>query len=129
MLYIIWKEGGIFEDDKNKLLEHAKLKGELRDAINNLPLIGVKLTRIRKPEKSSFLKKRRQRKNKDEETPYELSRYVPVIKKVMDVSVPSYIYKYILVGLCCRFVLIQSLTIGSHDKHIGSQAIFIHQTI
>ncbi|KAL0138132.1 Sec1-like protein [Mucor lusitanicus] len=84
MLYIIWKEGGIFEDDKKKLLEHAKLKGELRDAINNLPLIGVKLTRVRKPEKSSFLKKRRQKKNKDEETPYELSRYVPVIKKVMD---------------------------------------------
>jgi syntaxin-binding protein 1 len=86
MLYIIWKEGGIFEDDKRKLLEHARLQGELRDAINNLPLIGVKLTRVRKPEKSSFLKKRRQKKNKDEETPYELSRYVPILKKVMDVS-------------------------------------------
>lgn len=86
MLYIIWKEGGIFEDDKRKLLEHAKLKGELRDAINNLPLIGVKLTRVRKPEKPSFLRKRKQKKNKDEETPYELSRYVPTLKKVMDVS-------------------------------------------
>ncbi|KAI7903180.1 Sec1-like protein [Cokeromyces recurvatus] len=84
MLYIIWKEGGIFEDDKIKLLEHAKLKGELRDAINNLPLIGVKLTRIRRQEKVSFLKKRRQRRNKDEEAPYELSRYVPILKKVMD---------------------------------------------
>lgn len=84
MLYIIWKEGGIFEDDKRKLIEHAKLKGEYRDAVNNLPLIGVKLTRIRRPEKSSFLKKRKQKKNKDEETPYELSRYVPVLKKVME---------------------------------------------
>lgn len=84
MLYIIWKEGGIFEDDKRKLIEHAKLKGEYRDAVNNLPLIGVKLTRIRQPEKSNFLKKRRQRKSKDEESPFELSRYVPTLKKVMD---------------------------------------------
>ncbi|KAI9476315.1 MAG: Sec1-like protein [Benjaminiella poitrasii] len=84
MLYIIWKEGGIFEDDKIKLLEHAKLKGELREAINNLSLIGVKLARVRRTDKTSFLKKRRQRRNKDEETPYELSRYVPVLKKVMD---------------------------------------------
>ncbi|KAG1176540.1 hypothetical protein G6F71_003284 [Rhizopus microsporus] len=86
MLYIIWKEGGIFEDDKRKLMEHAKLKGELRDAINNLPLIGVKLTRVRRQEKSSFIKKRRERyrRNKDEEQPYELSRYVPVVKKIME---------------------------------------------
>ncbi|KAG1499673.1 hypothetical protein G6F48_006908 [Rhizopus delemar] len=86
MLYIIWKEGGIFEDDKRKLIEHAKLTGELREAVNNLPLIGVKLTRLRSKEKSSFIKKRRDRnkRNKDEEQPYELSRYVPVLKKVMD---------------------------------------------
>lgn len=85
MLYIIWKEGGIFEDDKRKLIEHAKLRGEYRAAVNNLPLIGVKLTRVRNPkEKTSFLKKRRQKKNKNEETPYELSRYVPTLKKVMD---------------------------------------------
>jgi len=122
MLYIIWKEGGIFEDDKKKLLEHAKLKGELRDAINNLPLIGVKLTRVRKPEKSSFLKKRRQKKNKDEETPYELSRYVPVIKKVMDVS-----HIHVDFGGCTDSSYARM--IGTFDKYIGSQTICIHQTI
>ncbi|KAI8991399.1 Sec1-like protein, partial [Mycotypha africana] len=97
MLYIIWKEGGIFEDDKRKLLEHAKLDAELCNAINNLPLMGVKLTRIRRSEKgytsasamssaTSLFRKRRQRKNKEDEqeTPYELSRYTPIIKKVMD---------------------------------------------
>lgn len=121
MLYIIWKEGGIFEDDKKKLLEHAKLKGELRDAINNLPLIGVKLTRVRKPEKSSFLKKRRQKKNKDEETPYELSRYVPVIKKVMDVS-RSY---RDLKGAQTH----HRRMIGTFDKYTGSQTVCIYQTV
>lgn len=89
MLYIIWKEGGIFEDDKRKLIEHAKLKSEYRDAVNNLPLIGVKLTRLRSKEKTSFLKKRRPKKNKDEESPYELSRYVPTLKKVMDAHVSN----------------------------------------
>lgn len=85
MLYIISKEGGLFDDDKHKLLEHAKLKGELRSAINNLGLLGVKLTRVRSKEKS-MRKKRDRRRNRDEETPYELSRYVPTIKKVMEVS-------------------------------------------
>lgn len=85
MLYIIWKEGGIFEDDKRKLMEHAQLSSELRDAINNLSLLGVKLTRMRGQEKSSSVKKRRDRKrDREEEQPYELSRYVPVLKKVME---------------------------------------------
>ncbi|CAO3693040.1 unnamed protein product [Rhizopus stolonifer] len=85
MLYIIWKEGGVFEDDKRKLMEHAQLPSKLRDAINNLSFLGVKLTRTRGQEKSSSVKKRRDRKrDREEEQPYELSRYVPVLKKVME---------------------------------------------
>ncbi|KAI8888916.1 Sec1-like protein, partial [Backusella circina FSU 941] len=91
MLYIIWKEGGIFEDDKRKLFDHARLSNDLRAAINNLPLIGVKLIRVRQEEKSFFNKRRRDKhtQNKDEETPYELSRYVPVLKRVMDAHVSN----------------------------------------
>jgi syntaxin-binding protein 1 len=85
MLYIIWKEGGIFEDDKRKLFEHARLSNDLRTAINNLPLIGVKLTRVRREEKSFFKRKSHRHKQNSEETPFELSRYVPVLKRVMDV--------------------------------------------
>lgn len=87
MLYIISKEGGIFEDDKHKLLEHARLPPELRAAVNNLSLLGVQLTRERrKPgEKSLRKKKERRRGARDEEMPYELSRYVPVLKKTMEV--------------------------------------------
>ncbi|CDS07042.1 hypothetical protein LRAMOSA09565 [Lichtheimia ramosa] len=85
MLYIISKENGVFEDDKRKLLEHAKLKGELRDAVNNLSLLGVQVTRERRTAGEKSLRKKKDRKrNQHEEMPYELSRYVPTVKKVME---------------------------------------------
>lgn len=87
MLYIISKENGVFEDDKRKLLEHAKLKGELRDAVNNLSLLGVQVTRERRTAgEKSFRKKKDRKRNQHEEMPYELSRYVPTVKKVMEAS-------------------------------------------
>ena len=85
MLYIISKENGILEDDKHKLLEHAKLKGEYRDAVNNLSLLGVQVTKQRRKGGEKSMRKKRDRKRNQDETPYELSRYVPHLKKVMDV--------------------------------------------
>ncbi|KAI8338123.1 Sec1-like protein [Chlamydoabsidia padenii] len=86
MLYIISKEGGIFEDDKRKLLEHSQLSREHREAIGNLSLMGVQVTKNRRAPGEKSLRKRlpRRRPNKDEEQPYELSRYVPALKKSMD---------------------------------------------
>lgn len=88
MLYIISKEGGIFEDDKRKLLEHSQLSREHREAINNLSLMGVQVTKDRRLPGEKSLRKRllRRRTNKDEDQPYELSRYAPALKKSMDVS-------------------------------------------
>lgn len=88
MLYIISKEGGIFEDDKRKLLEHSQLSREHREAINNLSLMGVQVTKDRRLPGDKSLRKRfaRRRTNKDEDQPYELSRYSPALKKSMDVS-------------------------------------------
>ncbi|CAO3622659.1 unnamed protein product [Cunninghamella blakesleeana] len=86
MLYIISKDGGILEDDKRKLIEHTQLGREYRDAINNLSLLGIQVTKKRRApgEKSSRKKFLRRRANRDDDQPYELSRYVPVIKKTMD---------------------------------------------
>lgn len=88
MLYIISKDGGIFEDDKRKLIEHTQLSREYREAIHNLSLLGVQVTKKRRApgEKSSRKKFTRRRANRDDDQPYELSRYVPVIKKTMDVK-------------------------------------------
>jgi hypothetical protein len=87
MLYIISKEGGIFDEDRKKLLEHARLPRDLREAINNLTTLGIKVTKMQRKagEKSLRKKKERRRPNKDQEQPYELSRYVNTIKKVMEV--------------------------------------------
>ena len=88
MLYIISREGGIFDEDRKKLLEHARLPRDLREAINNLSILGVKVTRLhRKAGEKSLRKKLQRRKpNKDQEQPYELSRYVTTVKKVMEVK-------------------------------------------
>ena len=87
MLYIISKEGGIFDEDRKKLLEHARLPRDLREAINNLTILGVKLTRLQRKAGEKSLRKRIQRRksSKDQEQPYELSRYVNTVKKVMEV--------------------------------------------
>ncbi|KAI8059633.1 Sec1-like protein [Gongronella butleri] len=86
MQYIISKDGGVFEDDKRKLFDHAHLARESREAIDNLSLMGVQVTRQRraKGEKSTRKRFLRKRANRDDDQPYELSRYIPVIKKTMD---------------------------------------------
>ncbi|KAI8141031.1 Sec1-like protein [Fennellomyces sp. T-0311] len=89
MLYIISKETGIFEDDKHKLLEHAKLKGDYRDAVNNLTLLGVQVTKQRRKGGEKSARKKKDRKRNQDETPYELSRYVPQLKKVMDAQMSN----------------------------------------
>ncbi|KAF7726559.1 DEAH (Asp-Glu-Ala-His) box polypeptide 34 [Apophysomyces ossiformis] len=84
MLYIISKEGCLFEDDKYKLIEHAKLQGPFREAIDNLSLLGISISRPRNGERSTKKKKDRKRTPKGEDMPFELSRFVPTLKKVMD---------------------------------------------
>ncbi len=46
MLYIMYKNG-ILEEDRRKLLAHARITLEENDAINNLLLFGVKLIKVR----------------------------------------------------------------------------------
>src|ERR1700730_12117721 len=88
MVYIISKEGGIFDEDRKKLLEHARLPRDLREAINNVTVLGVKVTKMHRKagEKSLRKKKERRRQNKDQDQPYESSRYVNTMKKVMEVN-------------------------------------------
>ncbi|RUS20042.1 hypothetical protein BC937DRAFT_86503 [Endogone sp. FLAS-F59071] len=91
-LYIISKDNGLLEDDRRKLLEHARLDSQLREAINNLSLLDVKISKPpRKPgEKSTKKKREKKKRGEEEEVPYELSRYVPVIKKVMEYWLITY---------------------------------------
>jgi len=45
LLYIMYKNG-IIEEDRRKLLAHARISYEENDAINNTLLFGVKLIRV-----------------------------------------------------------------------------------
>ena len=45
MLYIMYKNG-ILEEDRRKLLAHARITLEENDALNNLLLFGVKLIKV-----------------------------------------------------------------------------------
>eukprot|EP00158_Paraphelidium_tribonemae_P008493 Partr_v1_DN28591_c1_g1_i2_m73046 putative syntaxin binding protein len=79
MLYIISKDG-LKEEDRRRLFEHANISSELSTAITNLALLGVKLAYSKQKKATKNTKKSKKR---DDDVPYELSRYQPVLKKVM----------------------------------------------
>ena len=85
MLYIISKEG-LKDEDRRKLFEHARIGPELSVAITNLSLLGVKLTYSKQAKGlfSKFQQKKTGRQNRGDEVSYELSRYAPVAKKIMN---------------------------------------------
>ncbi|OZJ04359.1 hypothetical protein BZG36_03209 [Bifiguratus adelaidae] len=82
MLYIMSRETGVLDDDRRKLIKHADIPHDLAMAIENLPLIGIQLSKTRGTHKKK--KRERSRRGADEDMPYELSRYVPVVRKVVE---------------------------------------------
>ncbi|KAL1917572.1 uncharacterized protein VTP21DRAFT_3965 [Calcarisporiella thermophila] len=83
MLYIVFKENGVSDDDMRKLLEHSRISPDYREAINNLSLLGVTVS---KSERINKTKKKRERRKaqQQEDTPYELSRYIPMVKRIAE---------------------------------------------
>ncbi|CAI2162627.1 5362_t:CDS:10 [Funneliformis geosporum] len=84
MLYIMYKNG-ILEEDRRKLLEHARITLEENDAINNLLLFGVKLIRVRiKFMFRIVMSNKKYRQKPGEEIQYEISRYIPKLKLLLE---------------------------------------------
>lgn len=85
MLWIASSEGQVDEEKKQNLLAHARLDQEYKDAIDNLSLLGVQLSKSanKQGEKS---KKEKKKQDSSQEVPFDLSRYVPVVKRVSEVS-------------------------------------------
>jgi syntaxin-binding protein 1 len=86
MLWISSSEGQVDEEKKQNLLAHARLDQEYKDAIDNLSLLGVQLSKSanKQGEKS---KKEKKKQDSSQEVPFDLSRYVPVVKRVSEVSI------------------------------------------
>jgi syntaxin-binding protein 1 len=85
MLYILFKDG-ILEEDLQLLLRHAGLDNRSYELpLRNLDLIGpFRVTKSFAEHKSgSKSRKRPKQPNTDEES-YELSRFVPPIKQVLE---------------------------------------------
>ncbi|ORX91447.1 Sec1-like protein [Basidiobolus meristosporus CBS 931.73] len=87
LLYVVFR-GGVKEEDRRRLQIHAQLKPDDLEILGNLPLLGVPLNRVPKtPQERANRKIRFLRGKKppgDGEMPYELSRYVTVIKSIME---------------------------------------------
>ncbi|KAJ3236110.1 vacuolar sorting protein VPS33/slp1 [Chytriomyces hyalinus] len=94
MLYIIAQEG-IQDLDRKRLLDAAKLSLEDSQAITNLGLLGVRLSSNQEKKKKLNVprytyygrvaeKKKKARKRKEGDVPYDLSRFVPMLKYIIE---------------------------------------------
>ncbi|XP_004207308.2 syntaxin-binding protein 1 [Hydra vulgaris] len=82
LLYAIMKQG-ISEESMNKLMEHAKISHEGKKTIYNISNLDVPIV-----QDSGKKKPLPSRKERSEET-YQLSRYVPYLKDIMEDVVES----------------------------------------
>ncbi|CAG8563814.1 2015_t:CDS:10 [Ambispora gerdemannii] len=80
LLYILYKNG-ILEEDRRKLLAHSGISLEENDALNNTGLLGVKL--IKSPLGGDKGKKNKQKPH-NEDNHYDLSRYTPNLKSILE---------------------------------------------
>lgn len=70
------------------LLAHARLDKQYKDAIENLSYLGVQLSKSanKQGEKSKRHRKKHESITSTQDVPFDLSRYVPVVKRVVEVS-------------------------------------------
>jgi hypothetical protein len=90
--------------DKDELLDAAGLSSQEAKTVENISLLGVSLEKVIFTIMCSYLftgyqgsrdrvqeaKQKRKGKNTDEEVPYAVSRYVPVLKRLLQVGFAVY---------------------------------------
>lgn len=116
-LYIQYREG-VPDEDRRRLYQHARLSRPEMDAVNALLHLGVRINRVRTctpmddlifpgaykiapwtqgPADKDLKRRIKQKQSSDEE--YELSRYKPLIRTVIEVRirVPPLVIAHMLV--------------------------------
>jgi len=85
MLYILFKDG-ILEEDLQFLLHHANLDSRAHELpLRNLDLLGnFRLTKSFAEHKSGSKSRKRPKAPNSDEDSYELSRFVPPIKTILE---------------------------------------------
>jgi len=79
LLYIISKNG-VTDENLNKLLQHANISMAEKETITNAALLGLNIT-IDQGRRKAWVPNRHERAN---EQIYQSSRYVPVVKDIME---------------------------------------------
>ncbi|KAI3636808.1 hypothetical protein MIR68_005075 [Amoeboaphelidium protococcarum] len=108
MLYVIGKDG-LKDDDRRKIFDHAQIPSEMINAIINLSLLGVKLSRpqntrsgffggsnssSKKPTNPLLLQQNKKKdRKKNDDLPYDLSRYQPLLRAVVESTVEGTLQK------------------------------------
>jgi len=82
MLYIISQEG-IKDSDRKRLIDLAKLSNADATCISNLKYLGVTLSKANKGPKKHKSGKDKKKKARDDAPSYELSRYIPSAKIIL----------------------------------------------
>ena len=78
-LYILYRDG-VPEEDRKRLFQHARLAMHEQDMVNNLRYLGLDISKELKTSRRAPLKQ------KQLEDAYDISRYQPMIKLMLDVS-------------------------------------------
>lgn len=100
------------------LLAHARLDKKYKDAIENLSMLGVQLSKSasKQGEKSRWHRKKRESTASQQDVPFEVSRYVPVVKRVVEVR-----FCKVLPEVLTAIVWLQ---IQGHVKETIDQSLF-----
>ncbi|CEG67894.1 hypothetical protein RMATCC62417_04248 [Rhizopus microsporus] len=69
--------------DLEELLSYARLSQEYKDAIENISLLNVQLSKSANKQ-GQKTKKGKKKKDAQQEVPFDLSRYVPVVKRIVE---------------------------------------------
>ncbi|KAG2192973.1 hypothetical protein INT46_004221 [Mucor plumbeus] len=71
-------------EDLETLLAVARLEQEYKDAIENIKMLGVQLSKSANRQGKKMKKSWKKKVNPQQEVPFDLSRYVPVVKRIME---------------------------------------------
>lgn len=71
-------------EDLEELLSYARLDQDYKDAITNISLLGVQLSKSANKQGQKTKNRKKKKADAQQEVPFDLSRYVPVVKRIVE---------------------------------------------
>ncbi|KAG1140229.1 hypothetical protein G6F37_006323 [Rhizopus arrhizus] len=85
-LILLWIASAetINPEDLEELLSYARLDQDYKDAITNISLLGVQLSKSANKQGQKTKNRKKKKADAQQEVPFDLSRYVPVVKRIVE---------------------------------------------